>query len=523
MALISNEPHTATVKAIRDSHLLEITREDFEILGREEPSVMLAIARLMVTRLRKSIHHSSRTGRVRTLAIVPAGREQLVNGFVAQLETALALTGDVLTLSVESVEATLGKGRAGTSSGSAADLDLVEWLNRREAEHGMVIYVADPGVGPWTQRCLRQADRVLVVGHAQGSPVPGELESNLHLAPSDATQRNDLVIVHPAVTAVPVGTSRWLAGREIGAHHHVRDGSAEDFGRLARSLSGRSVSLVLSGGGARGLAHIGVLRALEEADVPVDFIGGASFGALIAAAVARGDDGGSIRESIQRLLVDRRRPLDMTAPATALTGGKRIVAMLQDGFGETQIEDLWRRFFCVSSNLTKARVRVHTTGPIWQALRASISIPGLFPPVNSGDGDVLVDGAVMNNLPVDVMKSLSDGGPVLAVNLRGEFPLRAEDLPRHGVLSGWKIYGRRLNPLAEALSLPGIIDVMLRTTEVGSVLSSKTMEQRADVVFHPQVDDVGLLDFSAMDRLIDAGYRHAVGVLEDGGLEELQI
>ncbi len=399
----------------------------------------------------------------------------------------------------------------------------MEWLNRKEADHDMVVYVVDPEVGPWAQRCLRQADRVLVVGRAQASPIPGELESSLHLARSDAKQRTDLIIVHQAGTSVPTGTSRWLTGREIGAYHHVRDGSDEDFSRLARSLTGRSVSLVLSGGGARGLAHIGVLRALEEAQVPVDIVGGASFGALIAAAVARGDDWGSIRESMQRMLVDRRRPLDMTAPAAALTGGRRIVAMLQDGFGDTQIEDLWHRFFCVSSNLTKARVRVHTTGPIWQALRASISIPGLFPPVNSGEGDVLVDGAVMNNLPVDVMKTLSDGGPVLAVNLRGEFPLRAEDLPRHGVLSGWRVYGRRLNPLADTLALPGIIDVLLRTTEVGSVLSSKAMEKLADVVFHPPVDDVGLLEFSAIDRLIDAGYRHAVQRLEDGELDHIAV
>ena len=120
--------------------------------------------------------------------------------------------------------------------------------------------------------------------------------------------------------------------------------------------------------------------------------------------------------------------------------------MLRDGFGHLSIEDLWHRYFCVSSNLTKGHLQVHTTGPVWQAVRASISIPGLFPPVNSGNGDVLVDGAVMNNLPVDVMRSLNGGGPVLAVSLRGEFSLRSEDLPHHGVLSGWRVFGRRFNP-----------------------------------------------------------------------------
>jgi predicted acylesterase/phospholipase RssA/CRP-like cAMP-binding protein len=522
MALLSDEPHAATVKAIRDSHLLEISREDFETLGREEPTVTLAIARLMVARLRRSIHHSARVGRVRTLAIVPAGEGSL-DGFVGQLEKALERIGSATTLTARRVEDALGKGHVDAVPGSRADLDLVAWLNREEANQDMAIYVADPVVNPWTQRCLRQADRVVVVGRDTDSPVPGGVEASLLEDRSDATQRTDLVIVHPAASGSPAGTSAWLTGRHVEAHHHVRAGSPDDFSRLARALSGRAVGLVLSGGGARGLAHIGVLRALEEAEVPVDFVGGASFGAFVAAAVARGDDSMAIRDSTQRLLIDRGSPLDVTAPAAALTGGKRIVSMLQDGFGEALIEDLWKRFFCVSSNLTKGRVRVHASGSLWQALRASASIPGLFPPVNSGDGDVLVDGAVMNNLPVDVMKSMSDGGPILAVNLRGDFPLQAEDLPSHGVLSGWKVYSRRLNPLAKALALPGIIDVLLRTTEVGSVLSSKAMEQHADVVFRPSVDDVGLLDFAACDRLIETGYRQAVDVLESGGLERIAV
>jgi predicted acylesterase/phospholipase RssA len=241
----------------------------------------------------------------------------------------------------------------------------------------------------------------------------------------------------------------------------------------------------------------------------------------MAAVRARGDDAAAVREAMQRFLIDRGSPIDLTAPAAALTGGRRIVSMLRDGFGELPIEDLWHRFFCVSSNLTKGHLQVHKTGPVWQAVRASISIPGLFPPVNSGDGDVLVDGAVMNNLPVDVMRSLNEGGPILAVNLRGEFSLQSEDLPHHGVLSGWKVYGKRFNPFASAMELPGLVDILLRTTEVGSVLSSKAMEQQADLVFHPPVGDVGLLDFSAIDRLIEAGYRHGVQVLESGGLERL--
>jgi len=169
MALLSDEPHAATVKAIRDSHLLEIAREDFETLGREAPTVAMAIARLMVARLRRSIHHTSEVGRVRSLALVGTDRDSL-DGFAARLGDALETTATVALLSGRRVEAALGGDHAGASPGSAADLELVAWLNRQEATHDIVVYVTDPGMGPWTQRCLRQADRVLVVGWAASSP-----------------------------------------------------------------------------------------------------------------------------------------------------------------------------------------------------------------------------------------------------------------------------------------------------------------------------------------------------------------
>ena len=523
MALLSDQPHAATVKAVRDSHLLQIAREDFEHLGREEPTITLEIAKLMVARLGRTIHHRSGAGRVRSLTIVPADDGGSLDGFAVQLGDALRAGGTVSIVSAGVLEAALGKDRVRWSPESPTDFQVAAWLNQQEASHDMVVYVADPEVSPWTERFLRQADRVLLVVRAGNSPAVGEIESSWSKDSPDAQATADLVIVHPSGTAAPSGTARRRTGRTVGAHHHVRDGSPEDFGRLARSLSGRAVSLVLSGGGARGLAHIGVMQALEEANIPVDILGGASFGALMAAVRARDGRADAVREAMQRFLIDRGSPIDLTAPAAALTGGKRIVSMLRDGFGDLEIEDLWHRFFCVSSNLTKGHLQVHTTGPVWQAVRASISIPGLFPPVNSGDGDVLVDGAVMNNLPVDVMRSLNGGGPVLAVSLRGEFSLRSEDLPHHGVLSGWRVFGRRFNPFASTMELPGLVDVLLRTTEVGSVLSSKAMEQQADLVFHPPVNDVGLLDFPAIDRLIDAGYHHAVQVLEEGGMDQMRI
>jgi predicted acylesterase/phospholipase RssA len=511
MALLDHQPHSATVKAIRDSQLLEIARDDFERVSHQEPGVALAVARLVVERLGRSIHQQREANRIRCVALVAATDGNRLNEFAGRLAGALGPQGAVTIVSAATVEAELGESYLHAAAGSSLDFELADWLNRRESTHDLVLLVADHSTSSWAGRCVRQADRVLMVGRAN-VPLPVEGVADA----SEVPVRKDLVILHDPATRYPTGTADLLPGNHFTAHHHVREGSAGDLARLARSLSGRSIGLVLSGGGARGLAHIGVMKALEEAGVPVDTVGGASFGALMAAVRARGDDSYGVAEAMQQFLIGRGSPIDLTAPAAALTGGRRVVSMLQDGFGDLCIEDLWHRFFCVSSNLTLAELEVHTAGPVWSAVRASISIPGLFPPVNSGAGDVLVDGAVMNNLPVDVMQSFNDGGPIIAVSLHGDLSFRSQDLPHHGVLSGWRVYRRRVNPFASTLELPGLIDVLVRTTEMGSVLSSKSMERQADLVFRPPVHDVGLLEFDEHEKLIEAGYRHAAQVLDDG-------
>ena len=174
------------------------------------------------------------------------------------------------------------------------------------------------------------------------------------------------------------------------------------------------------------------------------------------------------------------------------------------------IENLWLRYYCVSSNLSAGEVAVHTRGPLWKALRASVAIPGLWPPVRSEDGDVLVDGGVMNNLPVDVMETFTDAGAIIAVNLKGSAELPSQGLSDTGVLSGWGPFAKRFSPVGGDSELPGIVDLLLRATETGNVLSSKRLEQEADVVLHPDVAQFGLLAFDRLDEIIEAGYRYAM-------------
>jgi NTE family protein len=251
-------------------------------------------------------------------------------------------------------------------------------------------------------------------------------------------------------------------------------------------------------------------------------IGGSSFGSIVAATAALQWSWKETMDGLRRFIVDRGSQIDYTVPAVSLAGGKRIIGGLQLAFGDADIESLWLRYFAVASNITRGEVEVHTSGPVWQALRSSISIPGVYAPVRSHTGDVLIDGALMNNLPVDVMRVLSDGGPVLAVSLRGELDMPSSDLPVDGVVSGWSAAWRRINPFASRPELPSILEVLLRATESGSAVSARTMEAEADAVLQPPVRDFALMDFDRLDDIADAGYRYTMGRLEDDpGLVEL--
>jgi NTE family protein len=202
-------------------------------------------------------------------------------------------------------------------------------------------------------------------------------------------------------------------------------------------------------------------------------------------------------------------------PLAALTKGEKATHQIQRTFGDYQVEDLWLPYFAVSSNLTRGAVSVHSSGMLWQAIRASVALPGILPPMRSPEGDVLVDGGIMNNLPVDVMREVCRGaGRILAVNVRPEVHMGAGDLPDDGVLSGWSLLGRRINAFAARPAVPSIVQVLMRTTETGNVLSTEVHEQGAELTFNPPVAGVGLMEFAAYERLAEVGYRHAMERLE---------
>jgi predicted acylesterase/phospholipase RssA len=508
VALLLGEPRSASVRAIRDSLVLRLSSQDFERFVEAHPDAVLRLLRDLTRRL---VGHSPKrrpgdSGPARTVAVVPAGASGLPPDFRAELVPALARLGSTLWITTDIVARELGGGASEVEDpGNSA---VLGWLHRMEEQHRYVLYEAGVTPSAWSSLCLRQADQILLVGEAGSDPRPNHVEEVLLGGAGGPSARRELVLVHPGADR-PRNTATWLTGREVSAHHHLRRGRRGDYERLARFIAGRAVGLVLGGGGARGAAHLGALKAIEDVGLPVDVVGGTSIGAPMAAAYALEWDHAT-RVAAMRDVGRLGTLLQPTLPLVSLSSARRLGKLMHGKLlGDLRIEDSWIPFFCISSNLSRAEIVVHEQGELWRALRASISIPGLLPPVFH-DGDLLVDGGTLNNLPVDVMRRRVDTGTVIAVDLRIDVDLCVAQ-SFDPSMSGWRVLARRLRNLRPG-EIPDLVTLLIRASELGSARGERDTLAGAAVDIHlrPPVSDCGFLDFKAASRLADASYRYTI-------------
>jgi NTE family protein len=285
---------------------------------------------------------------------------------------------------------------------------------------------------------------------------------------------------------------------------HLRREQRSDVERLARVMTGQAVGLVLSGGAARAYAHVGVIRALREADVPIDLIGGSSMGAVIGAGVAMGWDDAELDWRLRKAFVESSPVDDIAFPMIAMTHGNKVRARLAEHFGDRTISDLWLPFFCVSSNLTTGHVQLHRDGPVRKALRASLSMPGLLPPVIQGE-NVLVDGAVLNNYPADIMRRFHDG-PIIGVDVGRGRSIDARDVRPPKSILRWLFSGEWRNG-------PPIVSLMMRAAFVTASRETLQAHLATDVLISPDVEDIEIRDWKAYDPAVAKGWRAAVSAL----------
>jgi predicted acylesterase/phospholipase RssA/CRP-like cAMP-binding protein len=505
LAVMSDEPRSATVTALRDSHVFELSSASFADLVARFPAALREMSSEVVRRLVRSFREGSPTSPVVAIAMVPLSDDPQATGFATRLTASLArVTGAANEITVADAEHALGD-----LAWAGADR-VAAWFSERECGSEVVVYAAHPVDDDWTEACVRQADLVLLVGTSRDEPVVREVERAIDARRARVRARTELVLVHPSNARNPRGTREWLAVRAVDRHHHVRVDRDDDVDRVARLLLGRATGVVFSGGGARGIAALGVLAALRERNVPIDACGGTSIGSIIAGGAARDLETDEIAELL-RVAVVESSPFDVTFPALSLAAGRRVTERIREAAEGLDLEDGWRRSFCVSTNLTTGDVEVHRHGPTWRAMRASFSIPGVFPPVRGRRGDLLVDGGILDNLPVGVMRSEHHQITVVGVDVSRTRDLVAGSLPGEGVVSGWRLLLTRLARDASAEDSAGLGRVLMRLTELGG----HRAVDRGDLYIRPAVEAFGIADFKAFDELLRIGREEGLRALEN--------
>lgn len=502
-ALLTGGLRAASVIAVRDSVLLKLEKSTFLIFVEQHPLQFFNIAKESILRLLNPVKPKKNT--ITTIAVMPAGQGNVHRDFTLVLSNELAKVAPTLLLN-----------RSTPGVPVEDELSLANWLSEQENNFRYIVYECDETDSAWTKLCLRQADQIISVAQARAAPRLNKIEEDIYSADKALQKKVALVLIHDPLTLQPLHTNRWLAGRRIDLQHHLKDDSLEGVARLVRHLTGRNIGLVLGGGGARGLAHIGAFKAIKELGIPIDLVGGTSAGAIIAALIAQDRPYDEIVEIARVDMANNRGLFDYTLPLISLLCGKSWRSLLQKTFGEKNlIEDLWLPFFCVSTNITKNRIELHRTGLLWKSIRASISLPAIVPPVSTDDGDLLIDGGVMNCMPVDIMQNIMNGGRVIALSATDRMIMQ-NDFLQDGELSGWSFLKQKLNPLGPAaMIVPNISEIVLETINLAGDHHQELMAKRADCFIQLQIKDFGLFDFKAVDRLIETGYRDTMEGLKD--------
>jgi NTE family protein/lysophospholipid hydrolase len=498
------------IRAVRPSILVGFSEAEFERLLAGRPGILRSITRSVVERL----HDADRpTGgaNVTVIAVVPLTHDAPTTELCERLTAALSILGSSVHLDAAMVDRLMDEpGISAIPEEREESARLSAWLDARESNRRYSVYQTDGTDSPWTRRCLKRADRVLLVADATGDPRQGPSETALLTGPDQATDApRILALLHKNGDRLPRGTKRWLDERKVLQHHHVRWDTSTDLERLARFLGGQAVGIGLGGGGARGFAHIGCLRALEEAGIPIDVIGGTSMGANIAAQAAMGWSTDRMVEVNRRVWIEMAPQKKYTLPVVSILGTKKALECGRLMYEDFDIEDLWLSFYCVSSDLTTATPFVHRRGSVLTAATASASLPGIAVPVVEGD-HLLVDGGLLDNVPTRFLRAMG-AGTIIASEVTVETDSR---FVRDRVPTAWEAVRsrtRRGHVISE--TFPSIGEVAMRAAMLHSTYRQKASVEGADLALRPPMDSFKMTDWERLDDLVAAGYEHATEVI----------
>ncbi|XP_049884906.1 neuropathy target esterase sws isoform X3 [Pectinophora gossypiella] len=548
--MVTQTRRSTTVMAVRDSELAKLPEGLFNAIKLRFPVVVTRLINLLGHRILGSwqkptaglggaatLEPRPLQHNFSTVAVVPVSDDVPLTAFTYELYHSLCAIGPTVRLTSDVIRKLLGL----TIMDPNNEYRLSSWLAQQEDKHKVALYQCDPSLTQWTQRCIRQADCILIVALGDKQPSIGKIEKEIERL-AIRTQK-ELVLLHREGGANPSGTVHWLNMRTwVSQHHHVRcphrmftrksqyriselyskvlmseANVHSDFSRLARWLTGTSVGLVLGGGGARGAAHVGMIRAIQEAGIPIDMVGGVSIGAFMGALWCMERNITTVtqkaRDWSQKMTQWGKQLMDLTYPATSMFSGRQFNTTIKTTFGEVHIEDLWLPYFTVTTDISASCMRVHRHGSLWRYIRASMSLSGYMPPLcDPVDGHLLLDGGYVNNLPADVMRSLG-AKHILAIDVGSQDDT---DLTNYGDdLSGWWLLWKRWNPFTTPVKVPNLPDIQSRLAYVSCNRQLEEVKKSDYCEYiRPPIDAYKTLQFGSFDEIREVGYRHGAAYFE---------
>jgi predicted acylesterase/phospholipase RssA/CRP-like cAMP-binding protein len=509
---LSQEPRAASIKAMRDCELLKLSRESFSELSQEYPMIVTATINTLINRSRTLLELITNNAAHRKhIAVVPANHHISLQRFSERLmETAKDIEGVTIVSDYDP------DFREKYHSHTASKKHIEDLEDNKEK----IIYILSFEDGVLSKICYDKVDMFYIVGNNATKPYinPEELKK-IRQQELPYKTKSDLIMLHDDGKHPPQGTIEWLKLEDFGLQHHIRINADKDFQRLLRFMMGTAVGVVLGGGGVRSWAHIGALRAIEEAGIPIDAIGGSSAGAIVAgyyALFGTYKDGNHGLHDLTSVTDKTVSWLCLTWPAASLFNGIAFTAQQKKLFGKHKIENMWLPYFCVSCNLSKSAPVIHTSGHLWKKIRASSSVPGVYPPVVMR-GKLHLDGGIVNNLPVDSMKKFSPSiGTIIAVELiHNSKDEKYYNFPPS--LPFWHTMLAKLKIIKTDYKFPHFVDMVLRAMLAGS--SAKQIENAlaADILISPDLSSFDLLHASKEQelKLIDIGYKAGVKAIKN--------
>lgn len=518
---LTGDMRSLTVKALKDATLLRLPAKDFVEICHHYPAIMFATIHPIITRSKSIIQMLSAEKTNKHILLIPANSDFSIDKFVEKLSNLAEHFPSILIVSDFHADFSDKNAEHNVIKEKIAKLSHSKKPSHR------ILYILSSHDTPLAKLAFKKADMVYVVGHSRTTPkidrhILDKIESRRLHFKSDP----ELVILHPENSAAPQNTAAWLAITHFGLHHHIRLDVSKDFQRLLRFMRGKATGIVFSGGGTRGWSHLGAIKALQEAKIPIDMLGGVSGGAIVAGCYAMSTNFEEAYENFYKIVVGSAHSVSwqsLTWPTISVFNGKSFTESLMKIFANQMIEDLWLPYFCLSTNLANGNEAVHRHGILWEKIRASAAIPGLIPPMLL-DGEIHLDGGLLNNLPVDVMRQfVGSKGRIIAVELNSFAPdYHMYDFPP--ILTFTDLLLNKLGFIGKkSYHFPRFVDTFLRGLFVGSTLKAKQNSMAANIFISLDTRKFRLLQSNPKqaDRLIEIGYQDTIKQIQQAKSKEL--